>query len=143
MEQVSRLTQTGPAAPEVNTNNPINEPESPFKEKPTGLVSDKDSSYHIWKMGDNLYDINLNPDYQATIGDEFGQVINAIKSAGRPDVWVNPHDGVAYAYDPDSGYFRRLSAMSAEEADRLLGRVGPDAPHFSPSEYAKRYYVGY
>lgn len=34
MSLVSRLTQTGPAAPEVNTNNPINEPDSPFTDKP-------------------------------------------------------------------------------------------------------------
>lgn len=102
-----------PAAPSVNATSPVN----------TGLISPEGSAYHVWDMGNGNYDILMNPDYQQTIGDEFGQLFTtyqAIKRAGH-GVFINPEDGRSYVFNPDTGYFNLLSALSPEEAAGLLG----------------------
>lgn len=102
-----------PAAPSVNATSPVN----------TGLISPEGSAYHVWNMGNGNYDILMNPDYQQTIGDEFGQLFTtyqAIKRAGH-GVFINPEDGRSYVFNPDTGYFNLLSALSPEEAAGLLG----------------------
>lgn len=110
-----------PAAPDLNGGSNLigGQNNSPR----TGLISPQNSAYHIWDMGDGNFDILMNPDYQTTIGDEFGQVATTLKAIARAKqgVWINPEDRVAYVFDSDTGYFRRLSSLSNEEARRLLG----------------------
>lgn len=124
-----------PSAPSVNATSPVN----------TGLRSPEGSAYHVWDMGDGNFDILMNPDYQQTIGDEFGQVATTLKAITRAKqgVWINPEDGRSYVYNPHTGYFNLLSALSDEEASRMLGNrpvsVGSAGSHYERNRYRYRY----
>lgn len=76
-----------------------------------------DNTYAVRPMGDGYYDINFSTDYQQEIGDELGQLVNALKSYTRAGVvpffrdgkiWRNPETGKMYQYDSGRGYWRQL-----------------------------------
>lgn len=110
-----------PPSPKVNQNQD--------SQLPSG--SDAFSIRHI---RDNDYDINFNQDYQGELGDEAGQFYNMLRKATRENaaVWTDPKSGVAYVFNRDTGWWNRLSALSPEEAERLLGKPTSSASGHMP-----------
>lgn len=138
----ARLANAGPVAPTSNAAPGVITGQDDSLKTKTGLISPETSSYHVWDMGDGNFDILMNPDYQQTIGDEFGQVATTLKGITRAKqgVWVNPEDGVSYVFDAGSGYFRRLSSLSNEEARRLLGSGSARTSGLSPTHRERNKY---
>lgn len=62
MELVSRLTQTGPAAPEVNSRSPLNTPQDPFSSpRPDGPFTDKPIVRDGWLLDEKGRKISVIP----------------------------------------------------------------------------------
>lgn len=126
----AQLRNSGPPAPKVNAVSSVSELE------PAG--SDVFSVRHV---RDNDYDINFNQEYQQELGDEVGQFYNMLRKATRENggVWTDPKTGIAYVFNRSTGWWNRLSALSPEEARRLLG--GGPSPSFGSSPVSSSHRV--
>ena len=79
-------------------------------------------TYAVRPMGNNKWDINFSQEYQQEIGDELGQVVNALKSYRRAGgtwnifkgpkdgtIWKEPGTNRVFRYDKASGYWDKIS----------------------------------
>lgn len=86
--------------------------------------SPNNSSFSVRPMGNNQWDINFSSDYQQEIGDELGQVVNALKSYTRSGgswrtmlgldsrdgtIWREPGTKRVFKYNSRTGYWNKIS----------------------------------